>query len=184
MDIWTQLAAFAFWDTPKVTLRPFQYADHAAFYALVNDTEYLSYVFPEKRTKEESDYLLVHEFMASPLGIWAIEDKLTHQLIGCIRLEHYNAKVASSEVGYFLHHAYWGQGIMTEVLKTLSFLAFQTFGLRTLELLIHLENEASQRVAEKAGFRCYKRFRGSDRHTHKIRDYKAYQLRIGDDHHE
>lgn len=73
---------------------------------------------------------------------------------------------------------------MTEVLKTLSFLAFQTFGLRTLELLIHLENEASQRVAEKAGFRCYKRFRGSDRHTHKIRDYKAYQLRIGNDHHE
>lgn len=57
--------------------------------------------FQKKRTKGESDYLLVHEFMVSPLGIWAIEDKLTHQLIGCIRLEQYNAKVASAEVGYF-----------------------------------------------------------------------------------
>ncbi|MDV5977079.1 UNVERIFIED_CONTAM: GNAT family N-acetyltransferase [Streptococcus canis] len=184
MDIWTQLAAFAFFDTPKVALRPFQYADCQAFYELINDTKHLAYVFPEKRTKAESDYVLVHGFMLSPLGVWAIEDKQTHQLIGSIRLEHYDAKTNSAEIGYFLNQAYWGQGIMTEVLTTLRFLAFQEFGLKTLTLMTHLENRASQRVAEKAGFQFKKRFKGSDRHTHRIRDYKAYQLTIGDDHYE
>ncbi|EIQ82210.1 UNVERIFIED_CONTAM: GNAT family N-acetyltransferase [Streptococcus canis] len=184
MDIWTQLAAFAFFDTPKVVLRPFQYADHQAFYEMVTDTKHLHYVFPNTRTKVESDYLLVHGFMKAPLGVWAIEDKLTHQLIGSIRLEHYDAKTASAEIGYFLHQTYWGQGIMTEVLKTLAFLSFQTFGLKQLQLITHLENTASQRVAEKVGFHFQKRFKGSDRNTHKMRDYKAYQLTIGDNHYE
>lgn len=82
MDIWTKLAVFAFFETPKVILRPFRYEDHWDFYSMVNDTKNLYYVFPEQKTKAASDYLLVHSFIKFPLGQWAIEDKATHQVIG------------------------------------------------------------------------------------------------------
>ncbi len=51
MDIWTKLAVFAFFETPKVILRPFRYEDHWDFYSMVNDTKNLYYVFPEQKTK-------------------------------------------------------------------------------------------------------------------------------------
>ncbi|MGT2935335.1 GNAT family N-acetyltransferase [Streptococcus castoreus] len=184
MDIWTQLAKFAFFDTQALELRPFQYADHQAFYNIVSDSQNFTYVFSKKMTKQESDYLLVHGFIKNSLGIWAIQDKMTGQMIGAIKLEKYNPKKASTEIGYFLNKAYWGQGIMTEVLKTLCFLCFQEFGLKKLVLVIHLENRASQRVAEKAGFQLAKRFKGSDRHSHQMRDYLAYHLKIGNDYYE
>lgn len=49
MDIWTKLAVFAFFETPKVILRPFRYEDHWDFYSMVNDTKNLYYVFPEQK---------------------------------------------------------------------------------------------------------------------------------------
>lgn len=60
------------------------------------------------------------------------------------------------------------------------FLAFQELGLKELILVTHLENKASQKVAQKAGFVLKKQFKGSDRHSRKMRDYLAYQLTIGD----
>jgi ribosomal-protein-alanine N-acetyltransferase len=35
-------------------------------------------------------------------------------------------------------------------------------------------------VAEKAGFRLVRQFKGSDRYTHKMRDYLKYDLKAGD----
>ncbi|MFV0792685.1 GNAT family N-acetyltransferase [Streptococcus pyogenes] len=176
MDIWTKLAVFAFFETPKVILRPFRYEDHWDFYSMVNDTKNLYYVFPEQKTKAASDYLLVHSFIKFPLGQWAIDDKATHQVIGSIRIEHYDAKTRCADIGYFLNYAFWGQGIMTEVVIKLVYLSFHEFGLKTLRIITHLENKASQKVAKKAGFQLKTCFKGSDRNTHKICIYKMYQL--------
>ncbi|HEL0551498.1 GNAT family N-acetyltransferase [Streptococcus equi] len=184
MDIWTQLARFAFVETQRLFLRPFQYADHQQFYDIICHGSHYQFVFPKRMTKDESDFLMVNAFMKEPLGVWLIEDKTSHSMLGSIRLEKYDKQQASAEIGYFLAQPFWGQGLMTEVLKTLTFLAFQEFGLRQLIIVTHLENKASQRVAEKAGFRLTKQFKGSDRHSHHIRDYLEYQLTIGEYHYE
>lgn len=184
MDFWIQLARFARFETQRLQLRPFQYTDFQDFHTIANDTENLSFVFPESMTKSESQYLLTHAFMKEPLGVWLIQEKKSHKMIGAIRLEKYDAKAASAEIGYFLSKVYWGQGLMPEALKTIVFLAFQEFGLKKLVIITHLENEASQKVAQKAGFKLKKRFKGSDKHSHKVRDYLHYQITIGDCHHE
>ena len=54
-------------------------------------------------------------------------------------------------------------------------------GFQTLILQAHLENKASQRVAEKAGFSLYRQFKGSDRYTRKMRDYVEFRRKRGAD---
>ena len=47
---------------------------------------------------------------------------------------------------------------------------------KQLSIITHLENEASQRVALKAGFRLIRQFKGSDRYTRKMRDYLEFRF--------
>lgn len=75
---------------------------------------------------------------------------------------------------------YWGRGLMTECVKEILFLSFGEFDLKRLSIVTHQENLASQRVAQKAGFRMYRQFKGSDRYTRKMRDYIEFRYERGD----
>lgn len=176
MDIWTHLAAFAQIETQRLHLRPFNFADSPAFFEISGASDSLPFIFPRTVTKFESDYLLVHEFLKNPLGIWAITDKQTGQLLGSIRLEKLDWAKRRAELAYFIRREWWGQGVATESLKTLVFLAFQDWGLQSLSIVTHKENLASQQVAKKAGFRLAREFKGSDRYSHRMRQYKEFRL--------
>ncbi len=132
-------------------------------------------------SEKESQHMLVHIFMKEPLGIWAICLKDSVQnMIGVIRLEKLNVQAKQAEIGYFLYQDFWNQGLMTEALRTIVYLCFYEFSLREILLRTHLENRASQRVAEKVGFRANRQYKGSDRYTHKMRDYKDFIMRSSD----
>ena len=57
-----------------------------------------------------------------------------------------------AELGYMLAPGARGRGIATQALGQLSAWAFGTLGARRLQLLISVENQASSRVAKRAGF--------------------------------
>ena len=57
-----------------------------------------------------------------------------------------------AELGYMLAPGARGRGIATQALCQLSAWAFDTLGARRLQLLISVENQASSRVAKRAGF--------------------------------
>ena len=46
--------------------------------------------------------------------------------------------------------------------------------------MTHLENTASQKVAQKSGFVLSRRFKGSDRYTRKMRDYLEFRYTKGE----
>ncbi len=112
--------------------------------------------------------------MRQPLGIWALEDKETGQMIGSIRLENIRVDELSAEIGYFLNQTYWKQGLMTEVLTRLVSLAFSRLPFKKLMIKTHEENKASQQLALKVGFSYQKRYKASDRYSHKMRYYRDY----------
>lgn len=176
LDILTSLATYSVIETEHLYLRPFSFADADSFYAITSCPDNLDFIFPLKASKQESDYLLVHGFLKSPLGIWALEEKQTKQLIGAIKFDKLDLSEKWAELGYFVKKDFQGQGFATEALKVISFLSFQEFGLKKLCLITHEENKASQRVAEKSGFKVHRRYKGSDRYTHKMRRYLAYEL--------
>ena len=61
--------------------------------------------------------------MKNPLGVWAICDKESQQMIGSIKFEKLDEIKQEAELGYFLKKDYWGRGLMTECVKEILFLS-------------------------------------------------------------
>ncbi|MCU9533910.1 GNAT family N-acetyltransferase [Streptococcus sp. CSL10205-OR2] len=177
MDIWTNLGRYSYIDTSQLLLRPFRFSDSQAFFAIARVSGNLSFDSPSIKTKEESDYLMVHSFMKAPLGNWAIEEKKSQTLIGAIRFEKIDFYNKEVEISYFIHKDFWSQGYATNALKSIVALAINDLRFKRLVIITHLENTASQKVAQKAGFKKVKQYRGSDRYTHQTREYLLFALR-------
>ena len=83
---------------------------------------------------------------------WAIRDR-KEGLIGMIAfLSKQEPSTGVDEVGFWLGKPFWGQGLMTAVLRAFTQAAFERFGYQRLELRIFADNAASCRVAEKCGY--------------------------------
>lgn len=180
MNIWTKLAMFSFFETERLHLRPFFFGDAEAFHQIASNPENLQFIFPAVVSLEESQYALANYFMKTPLGVWAICDQESQQMIGSIKFEKIDEIKKEAEIGYFLNKAYWSQGLMTEAVMRLRDLSIEEFGLKQLSIVTHLENVASQKVALKSDFILARRFKGSDRYTRKMRDYLEFRYTKGD----
>ena len=83
---------------------------------------------------------------------WAIRDE-NEQVIGGVGFQvSYGIHSHKDVIGYWLGAPFWGQGIMTKVVQTLTNLAFRDFGLIRIEAPIFPHNVASGRVLQKCGF--------------------------------
>ncbi|HEL2738348.1 TPA: GNAT family N-acetyltransferase [Streptococcus suis] len=180
MTIWTRLAKFACFETERLFLRPFAYEDGDDFYEIVEHPENLPFIFPALKDKNLALATMVEKFMRSPLGNWALIDKASGRMIGALCFEKIDERQLSAELSYFLKKDYWGQGLMTEAVKNLVFLAFYEIGLKELTIITHEENIASQMVAKKTGFVQVEQYRGSDRYSHKMRNYLKFSLKRAD----
>ena len=174
--MWKYIAKYASFHTGRVFLRPLSYEDAEDFYDLLSHPENVAYILPSQTDDELVVELLVKDWLMAPLGKWAIVDKTTQKVIGLVRFENIKEEKKRAELGYLIREDYRGHGLMTHVLKNLVYLSFYQFGLQELALVIHLENRASQRVAEKAGFQPLRQFKGSDRYHHKMQSYIEYTI--------
>jgi len=68
---------------------------------------------------------------------------------------------ASAEIGYWLGEPFWGRGIATEALASMTRYAIDTHGLTRVFAVPFAHNVASCRVLEKAGFVLEARLRRS-----------------------
>jgi ribosomal-protein-alanine N-acetyltransferase len=87
-----------------------------------------------------------------PRTLWAIRNE-SQRMIGVAELAPEGPPCAHvAEVGYWLARPYWGQGIMTDVVKTLVEHAFRDSNIVRIYAPIFAANIGSARVLEKAGF--------------------------------
>ncbi|HFI0702518.1 TPA: GNAT family N-acetyltransferase [Streptococcus suis] len=177
MTLWTRLAKFACFETERLVLRSFSYEDGNDFFEIVSNPENLPFIFPALEDKNLALATMVEKFMRSPLGNWALVDKVSGRMIGALCFEKLDDRQMTAELSYFLKKDYWGQGLMTEAVKNLVFLAFYEFGLKELTIITHEENVASQTVARKSGFVQVGQYKGSDRYSHKTRKYRKFSLK-------
>ena len=81
---------------------------------------------------------------------WAIF--LGKEYAGTLGLNHYDEMWRTANLGYWVRSDLAGQGIATEAARAVVDFAFDVVMINRLELVTDLDNEASQRVAEKLGF--------------------------------
>lgn len=92
------------------------------------------------------------DWEAERRGQWAIVRSGSDQLLGRVALHAIVFADGLAKIGYWTTAAARGQGIAACATTTLSRWALDEIGFHRLELLHATANEASCRVAEKAGF--------------------------------
>jgi RimJ/RimL family protein N-acetyltransferase len=85
----------------------------------------------------------------TPECTFAIVDERRGEFLGVVTVR----LVEEGTVGYWLAPAARGRGVMTRAVRLVVGWARETHGIRVLRLTTHPDNVASQRVAERVGFR-------------------------------
>ncbi|MBP2702625.1 GNAT family N-acetyltransferase [Microbispora sp. RL4-1S] len=142
-------------ETERLVVRPHEPADHDQVAALVVNGD-ASGVLPPgspSAVEEVEEWLAegVHGLRRSGKGVQLAIFTKDGELVGGINLRGTDWDTGITEVGYGVGPRSRGRGIAPEALRAVTRWAF-SLGLRRVELRTTSENEASQRVAAKAGF--------------------------------
>jgi len=145
MDILTQ--------TPRLVIRLFQPDEMETYMILYNDervTQYLPY-----RSREEHIRLFQDNLAAGPAGSitgrWGIFNKVDGNFIGMCLLRLFDDGSDAIELGYVLHHHYWGKSIASETAQGLLDHMRAIRPDAKFVAITELQNIPSQRVLEKVG---------------------------------
>ncbi|MEP7136342.1 MAG: GNAT family N-acetyltransferase [Chloroflexota bacterium] len=125
-------------------------------FKLYSDPEIRKY-FPEgvltlEGAKEELGWHMQGHPEHPELGLWATIHKETGKFIGRCGLLHWKIDSAlETEIAYLIDKALWNQGLATEAAEGLLRHGFEKLKLSRMICMMHPDNAASQRVAEKVG---------------------------------
>ena len=140
--------------TARLTLRPFAEDDLDVLSALMANADFMRFSLGV-RSREETAAFLEKYRGRDRQGIpsqFAIIFRPDQRLIGyCGFILQTVDDVEEIEIAYRLDPSYWGQGIATEAARAVRDHAFDDLQLARVISLIHPDNTASRRVAEKNG---------------------------------
>jgi RimJ/RimL family protein N-acetyltransferase len=130
----------------EVVLRPLADVDVPAMVAACQDPEIPRWTsVPSPYTEDDA-----RAFLPRASDVSAIVDADTEEFLGTLGWRWVDGNV---QLGYWVKREARGRGVATRALRLISRWAFAELGAARVQLLTEPENRASQRVAEKAGFR-------------------------------
>lgn len=156
-------------------MRTWREEDAEALYKYASDSRVSELaLWPCHTSVGMSREVIKNIFAPNPYS-FAIVLKTTDEPIGSIGLvpkddEHHSTNDAERETGYWIGRPYWSNGLTTEALTGLIGFCRDNLSLKSLLITTDSRNIASQRVAEKCGFRLF------DEYTYEGVSSKAYRL--------
>jgi RimJ/RimL family protein N-acetyltransferase len=140
-------------ETERLRLRMWRRDDFETYARMCADPEVMRYLggktFNRLEAWRHMAYIVGH-WQLLGFGHWAVEEKSSGQLIGRIGLLHPEGW-PGFEIGWTLVRECWGKGYATEAARRVLRHAFVDMGRDHVISLIHPDNRASIRVAERLG---------------------------------
>lgn len=137
-----------------VSLRVFEPDDAGPVFAACQDPEIARFIpIPQPYTDEVSRSFVERrraDWDSDDERSFAITDAVTGNFLGSIA--RHQRTIHRAEFGYWLAPDARGRGVATRALRLIADWSLSSTGLIRLELFTHLDNLASGRVAERAGF--------------------------------
>jgi RimJ/RimL family protein N-acetyltransferase len=141
----------------EVRIRPYQEKDAHAFYAAARESTgevypWLPWCHPDFSLEEAKawiEYQMRLFEQRTEFEFVMVDDE--DRLLGGCGLNQINSVHRIANLGYWVRTSATGQGIATAAVGQLAAFAFSETSLGRLEIVCAVGNEASQRVAEKAG---------------------------------
>ncbi|KAJ3674752.1 hypothetical protein LUZ60_005368 [Juncus effusus] len=167
--------------TPPITLRKFKPSDVDAFMSWASDPRVTRfqrrdpYTDPSQALAYITNHILTHP--------WYRAICVENQPVGSISVNpSLGEDKHRASIGYRLAYDFWGKGIATQALKLSLKIVFDELeDLERLEAIADVDNLASQRVLEKAGFKKEGVLRKYVRLKGKSRDMIMYSFLDSDD---
>jgi RimJ/RimL family protein N-acetyltransferase len=162
-----------------LTLRAWTEADIPALVIGCNDPEIARWIplIPHPYTDADARAFLAHEVAPDD---YRLAITLDGGVVGGIGMG-LNARDYRGTLGYWIARDARGRGICTRALRVLARHGLEELELQRLELITDPDNAASQRVAEKVGFRREGVLRAHLRHPDgRIRDSVMFSLLPGE----
>ena len=137
-----------------ITFRDYEKSDADRLVALANNenvSRYLIYTFPFPYTLQDA----VAWIDAGSKANNAVTKVIEYQgrFVGSIGITPQTGwRNHAAEIGYWLGEEYWGKGIATEALRTMSAIALSDLKFKKLFAPVLGPNEASMRVLKKCGY--------------------------------
>jgi ribosomal-protein-alanine N-acetyltransferase len=152
-------------ETPRLVLRQFFSNDLDALALLMSDAQFMRFsTGPYSREQTEAFFERIFAGYRDRLpSQFAVIYRAEKKLIGyCGFFRQIVDNIEEVEIGYRLDSEYWGHGLATEAARVVRDHAFNDLNLDHVISLIHPDNTASRRVAEKNGMVAEKEttFRG------------------------
>jgi RimJ/RimL family protein N-acetyltransferase len=169
-------------ETERLRLRAFRRSDLDDYAALNADPEVMRYfvggeTWDRGRAWRHMAFLLGHWHLGD-CGMWAVEEKETAAFVGLAGFAD-PAGWPGFELAWTLVRRSWGRGYATEAARAALDYAFTTLHKGNVISLIHPENLASIRVAERIGERLQTStaIRGEERLVYAI-DKKTFAAQV------
>ena len=141
--------------TERLTLRGWRDTDLDSLADIYADAEVMRFIgdglgADRDGTAEHIARMIAH-WEEHGLGLWAVEERSTGEMIGRIGLMTREDFENEIEVGWVLARSRWGRGYATEGGAASLEWGFTVLGLPTIISIANAENEASRHVMEKLG---------------------------------
>jgi RimJ/RimL family protein N-acetyltransferase len=140
-------------ETERLIMRMWREDDFEAYAELCADPEVMRYLGGKTFDRTEawrSMAMFVGHWQLRGYGLWAVEEKASGRFAG--RLGFLNpAGWPGFEIGWTFKREFWGKGYATEGGRRALEYAFKELDKQHVISLIHPENRASIRVAERLG---------------------------------
>ncbi len=166
--------------TERLILRPISEKDASEIFFFRSDPDMMRYIDRQPATSIEQavDWVkMIRSGIEKNENIlWGLQLKNDNKLIGNITFwriekEHYRA-----EIGYMLHTAHQGKGLMKEAMTAALDYGFNTIKLHSVEANVNPANDASIKLLERTGFVREAYFRENYFFNGKFIDSAIYSL--------
>jgi RimJ/RimL family protein N-acetyltransferase len=166
-----------------VLLRPWRDDDADAAMAALQDPEILLWNNAGSGSPEAiGGYLRRRaDWSEGDHASWAVVDPATGELLGSVSLHAIDREQGDAQIGYWTVPAARGRGVAALVVDAVCCWAFATLPIDRIELYHAVDNPASRRVAEKAGFTQEGRLRRSYRYGDGVKHDELLWSRLADD---
>ena len=143
-------------ETDRLVLRMLRESDLDAYAEMCADPEVMRYIGDGQPLVRPMAWrnlaMMVGHWSLRGYGLWAAEERSSGVLVG--RIGFWNPEGwPGFELGWMLRRSFWGRGYATEGARAALQFAFTRLGQPHVISLIHSENTASIRVAERLGER-------------------------------
>ncbi|MEB3882342.1 GNAT family N-acetyltransferase [Lyngbya sp. CCY1209] len=144
----------AHFQTQNLTLRPYEIADVGTLFPILSDPTTLQF-WPRPFTRNQVEAWVDRNrrsYEMDGFSRYIIRLNSDGTIVGdCGILRGIVAGRVVNDLGYIIHHPYWGRGYATEAARAIADYGLNTLKLDALHANMPWNHHASRRVAEKIG---------------------------------